>query len=232
MNKNNGKGHILDFVTHTSNPVLGACIHDCAYCFRKSVGAKFGFSEELRLNFQELDCSYCKGNTIFVGASSDLFAENIPTGWISAVLKKCDESSENNYVFQTKNPFRYFDFLEKPFFSKRDQILLGTTIESNRNEPVLSNAPKIEERLEAIHLLAGFGYKTMVSVDPIVEFDIQPLVGMLMHAKPSLVTIGCNTLDHVFHLPEPSKEDILLLAKELEQFTTVSLRPSLSRILG
>jgi DNA repair photolyase len=35
MPLNRAKGNMFDFISHTWNPIKGACFHDCEYCYMK-----------------------------------------------------------------------------------------------------------------------------------------------------------------------------------------------------
>ena len=52
----------------------------------------------------------------------------------------------------------------------------ATTIESNRFYPeIMNKAPKIEDRVEAMEEIAGLGFKTMVTAEPLMDFDLHDL---------------------------------------------------------
>ena len=112
------------FVTHTLNPIKGICSHDCKYCYMK----RWGHLKTLRLDQKELNTDLGEGNFIFVGSSTDMWARNIRIGWIKKVLNLCNNFPENKYLFQSKNPSRFKEYLDK--FPKK--TVLCTTIETNR----------------------------------------------------------------------------------------------------
>ena len=69
-------------------------------------------------------------NFIFVGSSCDMFADNIKSEWIKEIIKFCDQF-KNKYLFQTKNPKRFLEFME--FTVMYCKSVLCTTIETNRH---------------------------------------------------------------------------------------------------
>ena len=81
----------------------------------------------LHLVEKELKDNLGEGNFIFVGSSTDMFADDVPDVWIKAVLNHCDHYILNKYLFQTKNPEKMNKFLLP------DNSFVGTTIETNRD---------------------------------------------------------------------------------------------------
>ena len=98
-------GNMYSFVSHTHNVIMGKCSYDCSYCYMKVFP-----QGELRLSEKALEEDLGKDNFIFVGSSTDMFADNVPKEWILKVLKKCKEH-DNKYLFQTKNPKRFKEFI-------------------------------------------------------------------------------------------------------------------------
>lgn len=204
------------WVTHTWNPIRGKCPHDCSYCYMK----RFIVSD-LRFDEKEMKTDLGQDNFIFVGSSTDMFAQDVPIEWIRKVLDKCREHRYNKYLFQTKNPKRFMSFgLEFPTYS-----VFGTTIETNRNYPV-SKAPTMRERFNEIWRVYG---KKMISIEPIMDFDLFVFSSMLEHLEPDFVSIGADSQRH--NLPEPSPDKVRALVERLRKFTDVKLKDNLDRIV-
>jgi DNA repair photolyase len=186
---------------------------------------RFGNLKPIRLDEKEFDTDLGKGNYIFVGSSNDMFQERVPDEWIYKTLDHCLHHNEGNkYLFQSKNPKR---FLENFIFP--DKVILATTIESNRNYSI-SSAPKIEKRAEAMCLLREGGYKTMITIEPILDFELNELLIMLYFIKPDIVTIGANCdRDRDISLAEPSPEKIKELIDELG-LLNIKVKKNLRRI--
>ena len=217
MNKVNGD--MYDWIDYTWNPVKG-CQHDCKYCYLKSI---FNFDMTPRLSQKTLD-ETLKGGSVFVGSSSDMFGEFIPSDWIRKSLNRCDDMF-STYILQTKNPKRYQEFLN--YFDKF--FVLGTTIESNRLYQI-SKAPNVNERYSAMRLLAGHTQaKLFITIEPVLDFDTSELLDMILCCYPDFVNIGADSKNH--HLPEPSRQKLHLLIKELKAVTEVRLKKNLSRLL-
>jgi len=207
------------WITHTWNPIRGKCPHDCSYCYMKqfSVG-------RLRFEKGELQTDLGAGNIIFVGSSCDMFAGPVVTDWISAVLKKCRQYN-NKYLFQSKNPQKMNDYImEFP-----DGSILGTTIESNRNYE-LSKAPSISQRVKWIKAISeSIAFDFIISIEPILDFDLQPFVEMIRSIEPWCVSIGADSKHH--NLPEPTPQKLRQLITALQKFTDVKIKDNLMRLL-
>jgi len=204
---------MYDWVTHTWNAIKGKCPHDCSYCYMK----RWGRLGETYLDKREFKTDLGTGNFIFVGSSCDMFADDIPADWIIKVLDFCLDYPENKYLFQTKNPqgFSLFIFPEYSEFC--------TTLETNRWYPQMNNAPMPADRLKYIP------FASLITVEPIMDFDIDQFVEMLEFTRPKQVNIGADSGKN--GLPEPGKEKILLLIEELQKFTIVKQKKNLKRLI-
>ncbi len=214
MTLNKQKGNMYSFVTHTWNPIKGKCPHDCIYCYMKAFP-----QGELRLDDKCLKDDLGEGNTIFVGSSTDMFANDVSIGWINDVLNKCYFYDKNTYLFQSKNP-RRFRNLHFP-----DKVILGTTIETNRDFYNYANAPLRIQRAVEMHRLV---YDKMVSIEPIMDFDLKEFVDMIKNIAPEFVSIGADSKG--YNLPEPSWDKVQQLITELKKFTEVKVKDNLMRL--
>ena len=71
--------------------------------------------------------------------------------------------------------------------------------------------------------------KIFLSIEPIMDFDLEPFVQIIKNIKPKFVSIGADSKNH--NLPEPSKEKIEVLIRELKKFTEVKIKDNLKRLL-
>jgi protein gp37 len=153
----------------------------------------------------------------------DIFAQDIPGEWIREVLLRCRENGNNFYLFQTKNPARYSEFMDE----LPAGTFLCTTLESNREYPRIYNlAPSIEKRVSAFRKIKRL---KMISIEPILDFDVMAFFEMILSCKPDQVNIGADSGRN--GLPEPPKEKILELIEELEKHTKVVQKKNLVRLL-
>lgn len=220
MALNKQQGNMYEWVDYMWPAIKGKCSHDCSYCFMKI----WGEQPPLRLDEKELLANLGEGNFIFVCHTVDMFAEDVPSKWITRVLGRLCCYPLNKYLLQSKNPKRYLDFLGL----YPNNVILGTTIETNRNI-VKSKAPPFKERSQILAGLSKQGYLTMVTIEPIFDFDLNALVELVLQASPEWVNIGADSKRH--NLPEPPKEKIEALIKALEEKTTVKLKSNLKRLM-
>lgn len=218
MPLNKTRGNMYPWVDFTWNPIRGKCPHLCSYCYMK----KFPVGE-LRLEKKELNLDLGLDRNIFVGSSTDMFAEGVNQDWILAVLNHCQRYPYNRYLFQSKNP----DGMNKVlgYFPKR--TILGTTIETNREYcGGYSSAPFKIYRVQA---LEGILLRKMVSIEPIMDFDIDELIEMIQRIKPKFISIGADSQGN--NLPEPEPKKVKELIMRCELFTEVKIKSNLKRII-
>lgn len=219
MPLNIAKGNMYSFVTHTFNVIKGRCPHDCEYCYMKVF--KLG---PLYCDHREFKTDLGKNNFIFVGSSCDMFAEDIPENWIKETLEFLNKF-DNRYLFQSKNPIRFWNWHSK-FPAKR---VFGTTIETNRVYPQMGKTITPQERSATLaHLSTQLGDKIMITIEPIMDFDLDELVKLIKQAKPAWVNVGADSKGH--HLPEPPTKEIKRLIDELAGFTEVKIKQNLKRL--
>lgn len=212
MNKQ--RGNMYPFVTHTWNPVRG-CKHECRYCYVRSLR---GYDMGPRVSERALAENLGYGKFIFVCSTADLFGTWVPKDWIERTLDRCRQF-DNLYLFQSKNPMRMwcFDFPVRRYF--------GTTIETNRTTAAWSCAPPPEVRAAALAKLPG---DKMVSIEPIMDFDLEVMLEWMRSIKPKFVSIGADSKRS--GLPEPTWDKVDALIRELKSITDVRLKANLARL--
>ena len=231
MHLNESRGNMYEFVTHTWNPISGKCYHDCTYCYMKKDGKVL---PEIHLIENELKGIFQRDYFIFIGSGTDMFAQNVPTEWILQVLDFCatatahqPQGNKTRFLLQTKNPMRLLEFIGHPLF-KSGQIVACTTIETNRHYPgIMNNAPLPNERADAMAQLSEQGIKTYVTVEPLMDFDVEEMLSLIKRCNPEQVNIGANTYREV-ELPEPnSAKPLVDLILCLLSFTKVKIKKNL-----
>ena len=220
MNKT--KGNMFEWTTHTWNTVKGACPHGCSYCYMK----RWGPQPELHFDEKELKTDLGTGNFIFTGSSCDLFAYAIPVRWIHDTLTHCRKYDANRYLFQSKNPERIYNSRK----SLPSTVALGTTIETNRSYPEMGDAPGIMDRARWMAKLKMCGYRTIITIEPVMNFDLDRLPIIIEACRPDWVNIGANTNKKV-KLPEPPPDKVKSLIEALQGFTEVKIKPNLKRLM-
>jgi DNA repair photolyase len=213
---NKQKGNMYGFVTHTWNTIKGKCFHECSYCYMK----KWGKQNPVRFDDKELNTDLGENNFIFVGSSCDMFANDIKSEWIEQTIDHCKKFPKNKYLFQTKNPrqLQFFHFPENTVFC--------VTIESNYS---LDNnfAPGIRERVSEFEALNV--RDKMLTIEPIMDFDVDELLDIIDAINPLQVNIGADSGRN--GLKEPSAEKIGELVRCLDDAgINYFLKDNLSRI--
>jgi len=213
---------MYDFVTHTWNTIKGECPHGCTYCYMH----RWGKQKPVRFDEKELKTDLGQGNFIFVGSSCDMFANLISPFWILKTLRHC-EKFDNKYLFQTKNPARFLDFIGACVIS--DKSILCTTLESDSFYPeIMNTSPNPMLRSIAMQYISEV-IKTYVTIEPVMDFHLEHFITMIKRCNPIQVNIGADSGNN--HLPEPPKEKILELISELSKFTRVNQKSNLKRLL-
>lgn len=218
---NISRGNMYPWVTHTLNIIKGRCPHGCLYCYMKRFWHKM---KEPYLDERCLHTDLGSGNIIFVGSSIDMWANAIPDEWILRVLEHCRQYPNNTYLFQSKNPFRFARF--RDLFPPK--TILGTTLETNRDYN-FSKAPQPRLRAEALRSWNGTGIKKMISIEPIIDFDLHKFSTMISLCEPIFVSIGADSKGN--NLPEPPAWKIEKLIEELKKFTEVKVKKNLERLI-
>jgi DNA repair photolyase len=234
MPLNKSKGNMYPFVNRIWNPVKGECQYRCGYCYVPRIFKRFG-KEQPKLYLDEAELrkpfGVC-GATIFVCDSTDLFAPKVRKNWVFAVFDKAVKVSGmgNRLLWHTKNPARFFELLSEYMEDVDNNVFvdddaLCVTVESNRTYKDTFAPPPLE-RLNALQRWAG---DRMITIEPIMDFDLDIFLKLIKNCKPDQVNIGADSGRN--NLPEPPKEKILELIAELEKFTRVFQKKNLGRLL-
>ena len=229
MPMNKSRGNMYPWVTHTWNPIRGRCAHQCSYCYiARTPSLAKAWEQHAQLVDKELKTNLGKGNFIFVGSSTDMFSDAVPVDDLLAVLMYCAKF-DNSYLFQTKNVAR-MHALER--FAPADSVFC-TTIETNRELIVkaISNAPPIIDRALHLGAISHTGRTVCITMEPILDFDLGPMLHLVRMIDPTWVSIGADSKGCGLNEPEPGK--IHELIDELKRSgISVKEKKNLRRILN
>jgi len=142
---------------------------------------------------------------------------------IEKLVVLAEKWNDRKFLFQTKNVATFYkiDRLFPP------NCMLAITLETNRAYGTISNAPT--PKLRWAEFLTYIKEKEpdnpiMVTVEPILEFDLEEFVPMLMELKPERVYVGYNSHRDRCVLPEPMIYKTGELIEALKKFTKVKLK--------
>ncbi len=227
------KKNMYELSVQQWNPFVG-CKHNCVYCvpsFQRQTKRQgnrcpdcYNFvthQHPKRLTNYLSRTRYMQ--FIFTCANGDIAF--CPTEYLEEILAKIRKESGKTFLIQSKNP-KTFNRVSFP-----DNVILGTTIETNRNElcKSIATAPPPSQRykdfLKIKHPLK------MVTIEPVIDFDLKVIVKWMKDIKPVMIWLGYDSKK--CHLPEPKLEKVRELHWELSKAGFVvnlkKIRNALSR---
>jgi len=230
LNKVNIKTNMYSFLNdyptpgadrgYTINFIKGTCPNECPYCYMLGI-----VSGAPRLDRREFRVNLGSGNFIFVGSSIDMWHEDIPIDWKVEVLDYCS-TFDNKYLYQSKYPYSLVA-LERHM---PGSVVLATTIETNRWYPEYMGKTILPlDRALCMRDLNKRGREVTITIEPIMDFDMEEMVQMIEICGPSWVSIGADSKRH--NLPEPERDKVLELESKLSKFTKVYFKDNLDRII-
>jgi len=169
---------------------------------------------------ERFNMRFKEGDIVFVEDVGDAFGDWVPAFWIFRMLEVERANPGVDFLHLTKNPGRYFElsnFVEPAgltAFRFPGNAILGATIESNRDYGNLSKAPPQGERLRWMARLAGGPNRLFVSVEPVLDFDLDEFAHGIREIKPWAVAVGYDNYSN--RLPEPGLEKTAELIGLLE----------------
>jgi protein gp37 len=208
---------MFPFVTKTCNPLSGECLHKCTYCWARALIAqhKMGkYKGESRLDERAYLNLYRFTSTdvVFVCDMCDLFGPWVSSELIRKVLERIKQvRSQTTWLFLTKNPARYVEFLST---LQHIDCILGVTLETDRSTERFSRALKPIERWSSFYELE-YSPK-FVAIEPIMDFDLDLFSDWLFNiTNLESVAVGYDNYNN--HLPEPSLDKTMQLIEQLEK---------------
>jgi DNA repair photolyase len=190
---------MFPFITTTWNPVGGECLHDCSYCWAKKLAKDRHMEKYIgtpTLNEREMQRKFKADDFVFVSDMCDLFGAWVPSETIQKVLDRCRFKLKTNFLFLTKNPGRYTEFLNT--FLKFNATL-GATVESDCAQK-FSKAPSPTDRLYAMYDLEY--PRKFLSIEPIMAFNLVSFSDSIRNI-PYLQKIAIGYDNYFHNLPEP-----------------------------
>ena len=193
------------------------CRHGCRYCVP---------SFQAQMKRQRKRCDLCyqyvphphlgrllrppprtpDGSFVFFPSASDWAF--IPRDVAEIAYAYMETWHHRTFLLQTKDPAHV------PLVSIPENAILGTTLETNRPTVDVSNAPSTASRA---YTLSCWSARRMVTVEPIMDFDLELFAQMIRSVNPWRVYVGYDSHPRTNHLPEPSLEKTNELVRSLRE---------------
>ena len=196
--------------TKTWSPFKG-CRFDCTYCAPT-------FKRQAKR--QKHNCLQCynyvphyheerlktipSSEIVFVCGNADIslckpaFTRQI----IDRIKEQHRRCPNKTFYFQSKRPEYFAQFL--PEFP--DNVIVVTTLETNRDQPAVSKAPVPSERYR--QFLSLDYPRKVVTIEPIMDFDPGIFAGWIRKLHVEYVWLGFNSHPESVTLPEPKPETV------------------------
>ena len=202
------------------SPFAG-CNHKCLYCinsFQRQVKrwAKnncpkcYEFTPHTthskRLNQSLPNTKYMQ--FIFTCSSGDMaYCDDVR--YLERIIDRIRREPNKTFLIQSKDPKTF----HRITFPKN--VILGTTLETNRDDLYegVSQAPKPSQRHEDF-LKIRHSLK-MVTIEPVIEFDMDGMVSWIENINPCMVWLGYDSGKN--RLPEPELKKVKELYWQLGQ---------------
>ncbi len=227
MSLSKSTGNMYPWVTHMHNHLGGKCGHNCTYCYVDSPrwGRPPRYQGPIRLIEKEFKIGYGSGKTIFIEHKNDICGPGVTIPLVDRILNHCSKWPDNTYVFQSKNPGGFVDFLS----GVPGGSIIGATIETNRDTATVSDAPQTEDRYVAMRELDW--PRKFITIEPVMDFDVDVLARWISDINPEFLNLGADSKRH--DLPEPSRDKIDELVEALASYG-IELREkhNLERLTG
>lgn len=132
-----------------------------------------------------------------------------------------EKHSNRTFLLQSKDP-KTFNRVKFP-----ENVILGTTVESNRRVFTItdgrdiktityreiSKAPYPSIRVQDLKAIEH--PSKMFTHEPVLDFDLEPMIGFAEEVNPCMIWLGMDSKPKVNKLPEPSLKKVKQLHWEL-----------------
>jgi len=198
------------------NPFVG-CLHNCVYC-------KPSFQAQLKrwAKGRCRDCYEWKPHIhperlkqplpstrymqfIFTCSNGDIAF--CSTAYLERIIGRILGEPDKTFLIQSKDPRTFYRV------SWPRNLILGTTIETNRDELYkgISQAPKPSDRYRVFRYIKH--PLKMVTVEPCIDFAVYTMLAWIEDINPCMIWLGYDSKKN--YLPEPPLEKVKRVYWEL-----------------
>ncbi|MBE3140799.1 MAG: hypothetical protein IMZ61_02075 [Planctomycetes bacterium] len=207
----------------TWNPLKG-CGFSCTYCVptfqRQAKRQKHNCMKCYNFEPHEHPERLTKipnAKTVFVCGNGDIsFCDDY---FLRQIVLATAKKLKTTFYWQSKNPAT----LSRVTATLREFVepllcnhIMVTTLETNRDKDyhLISKAPPPTDR--AYDFMRLPWHRKIVTIEPIMDFDHNEFMRIILDIKPELVYIGYNSKPGAVKLPEPTRHQTELLIYYLE----------------
>lgn len=170
-----------------------------------------------------------KPRNIFVCSMADLFGDWVPDEWIDAVISSTQSALQHRYLFLTKNPTRYDDWLER-FEEGRAKGIeevancwFGASASTNKELDRANESRALWLSIEPIRERIATDENQFMEVDPYIGYE---------QKRWEWVVIGAET-GNSKHKIVPKREWVEEIVKVCKEYgTPVFMKESLRELMG